>query len=94
MAAHTGKGITGNTLSVTSTATAIVSPSSSHRSVVVQNIDTVDPVYLGGGTGLTTSNGFRIAAGESLAVDIPPLAELYVIGSSEEIRFLVFDGTR
>jgi hypothetical protein len=94
MAAHTGPGLTGNTLSVTGTAAEVAGKTSYHRTLVIQNIDSADPVYIGGSSGLTTSNGYRIAAGEAFSVDLPPFTEVYVIGSSEEIRYLLFDGIR
>ncbi len=96
MAAHVGPGITGNTQSITTTAAAVFSPTNRGRSVIIQNIDSSNPVYIGGSssTTLTAANGFRLAAGESFTTDLPPFTEIYAIsGGTVEIRFLEFDGT-
>lgn len=99
MAAHQGPGLTGNTLTVDTTAggVQVVGPDDHHRTVLIQNIDGSVPFYIGGtsSTALTAANGFRLAAGEAIEIDLPPLGELYAIsGSTGEARFIVFDGLR
>ena len=97
MAAHSGPGLTGNTLSLNTSAAEIVGKTNYHRTVVIVNIDSTNPVFIGANStaALTTSNGFRIAAGSSFSVDIPPFTELYgIAGQATEIRYLVFDGIR
>ena len=99
MAAHTGPGLTGNTLTVDTTAggVQVVASASYQRTLVIQNIDSANPIFLGGtsSAALTAANGFRIAAGESFSVDIPPFSEIYAISAgSVEARFLVVDGLR
>lgn len=95
MAAHTGPGVTGNTASLNTSATAIFSPVSYKRTVIIQNVDSTNPVFIGGEStaSLTTANGFRIAAGESFATDLPPFTEIYgIAGQATEIRYLALDG--
>jgi hypothetical protein len=97
MAAHSGPGLTGNTQSITTTSAVVAAQTNYSRTVVIQNIDPTNPIYIGGSSGavLTAANGFRIAAGESFAVDLPPFTEVYAIsGGTVEARFLVFDGVQ
>lgn len=98
MAANSGAGLTGNTQTLTGTAAQIVGPASYSRRVWVYNLDTSD-VYIGGSSGLTTSNGFPIPAAATTQsnmfgpIDLPPQGELWGIGDgSSQIRYLVQDG--
>ena len=98
MAANSGAGLTGNTQTLTGTAAQIVGPASYSRRVWVYNLDAAD-VYVGGSSGLTTSNGFPVPAASGNEsnvfgpIDLPPQGELWGIGdASAEIRYLVQDG--
>lgn len=96
MAAHTGPTLTGNTLSVTTAAGGVVvaAAATHHRTVIVQNIDSTNPFYVGASSGLTTANGYRIAAGESISLELHPLAVLHAIsGGTVEARFIIETGT-
>lgn len=95
MAAHTGPTITGNVLSVDTTAggVVVVGEDTHHRTVIIQNLDSTNPVYVGGSSGLTTANGFRVAAGESFTIDVHPLAVLHAVAATAvSCRFLVETG--
>lgn len=95
MAAHDGPLISGNTFTATTSAAEIIPAANHHRSVAIQNIDSINPLYIGGHTGaaLTAANGWRLAAGESIAFDLHPLASIYAIsGGTVEGRFLVVEG--
>jgi hypothetical protein len=95
MAAHSGPNITGNTLTVdtTSGGVEVVGVTTYHKTVIVQNTDASVAIYVGSNSGLTTANGYRVAAGESFSIDLPPSAVLHAIsGSTADARFLVVDG--
>jgi len=98
MAAHSGSGFRGNTQTLTATAAVIVAADDHPRRVWIHNLDTA-AVFVGGASGLTTSNGFPIPAAAATEttvfgpIDLPPYAEIWGIGdASAEIRFLVQDG--
>lgn len=97
MAENSGAGLTGNTQTLTGTASQIVGPASYSRRVWLYNLDTAS-VYIGGSSGLTVANGFPVSAqGNQTHVfgplDLPPQGELWGIGdASAEIRYLVQDG--
>jgi hypothetical protein len=97
MAAHSGTGITGNTQTATTSSVELVGASTSGsvgfpRTVLIQNVDTTNPVYIGSNSGLTAANGFRIAAGESVSLDMLGVEVLHVIASTNvEVRFLIFN---
>lgn len=92
MAAHSGPGLSGNTISVTTSPTELAGRASYHRTVAVKNVS-AGIVYLGGDTGLTTANGYELSAGEAFSIDLAPAAELHAIaGSSLEVRVLIADG--
>lgn len=96
MAAHQGPGLFGNTYTVTGTAQRIVAPSDrGWRTVIIQNTDSTNPIYIGGHATavLTTATGLRIAAGESVTIDLHPVAEVYAIsGGSINVRVLEIEG--
>ncbi len=94
MAAHDGPLIGGNTLTVDTTAGGVVVAAAANyaRTVIVQNIDATNPIFIGGSSGLTADNGYRIAAGESFPVDLAPLVVLHAISAgSVEARFLILE---
>ena len=95
MAAHTGPTLTGNVLSVDTTAggVVVVAADTHHRTVIIQNLDSSNAIFLGGSSGLTADNGFRVAAGESFTIDLHPLAVLHAISAGTvSCRFLVETG--
>lgn len=63
------------------------------RSVAIQNIDASAPFYIGGDTGLTAANGYRIAAGESITLDLMFWEVLHVIApaGTPEGRYLIMN---
>jgi hypothetical protein len=83
MAAHTGPLVNGNTISVDTTAGGVelAGAKNFHRSVVIQNIDASAAIFVGGNSGLTAANGFRLAAGESISLDLHPLAVIHGISA-------------
>lgn len=60
------------------------------NSVIVKALaaNTVD-VYVGG-SGVTTSNGFPLAAGEAIALDVRAIGDIFVISgsASQKVRYL------
>lgn len=54
-------------VSVLITATALVAARAARRRLLVKNIDTVNPIYVGPAT-VTVANGMEVKAGESLAL--------------------------
>ena len=73
----------------TGTATAIATTQAIH-SVTVKALSTNTVAVYVGGTGVTTSTGFELLAGESISLDIDNLADVFVISTvaSQEIRWI------
>ena len=98
MASHSAPGITGNTNTLSTSAESLVARGNFPKTVILQNIDASINIFVGGNAdaALTAANGFRVKAGESFSVDLPPLAELWAIAASgtPEVRFLVLDGNQ
>ncbi len=95
MAAHTGPLLTGNTVDVDTTAGGVelAAAKSQHRTVVIHHTDSTNPFFIGGNSGLTAANGFRLAAGESISIDLHPLAVVHGIAAqSTEARVLEVEG--
>ena len=67
----------------TSTAAALTVTETDDRagsSICVQNTDSTNPVYLGP-SGVTSSTGFKLAAGAVAALDVEPGDTLYAIAT-------------
>ena len=56
-------------VSVTTSATLIVSANPRRQSLIISNTDTSVKLYIGPDTSITTSNGIEIPAGSSLTED-------------------------
>ncbi len=89
-------GLISGTVTVDTTATGgevIVNGRSTRSSVVIQNTSTTVDVFVGGltanGGGLTTANGLKIAAGQSLSfTDLNGSLYGIVASGSADVRYL------
>lgn len=76
--------------SVGNTATKIIATNLTNRlSVIVENLGSKD-IFFGHNNSVTTSNGLRVAAGQSLEINFGPSLDLYGITSTgtADVRYL------
>lgn len=78
-----------NTVSVGTTAAVIASRRDSRNSIIVQNVHASQVLYVGTDSSVTTSNGLKVAAGESVKID-DYRGVVYGIasGAATDVRFL------
>ena len=72
---------------MSATATSVKAANANRKALTIKNVGTKD-VYLGNST-VTTSNGFKLAAGEGLS-DIRSTAAIYGICASGESTTVCF----
>lgn len=80
-----------NGVKVVPTGTAeVIASSQAIHSVTVKALSTNTAVVYIGSTGVTTSNGFELLAGESISLDVDDLSDVYVISgsASQEVRYI------
>lgn len=77
-----------NTVSVGTSATLIRAAASARDAIIVQNAHASNLLYIGTDSSVTTSNGLRVGAGESISV--PTRGNVYGIasGASTDVRYL------
>jgi len=75
---------------VGTTQVAVSEPSTtSGRDVTIQNVNASGYIYVGG-TGVTTENyGYRISANHAISFELDSQDELYVIGSTSNMKVAV-----
>ncbi len=101
MADHgTGTNNRGNTQTLSTAAAEVFATGregtrSNPRSVAIQNIDASINVFIGFGSDLTTSNGWRLLPGEAWYGDLKWYDSVWAIGASgtPEIRWLAMGQT-
>jgi hypothetical protein len=58
------------------------------RQLRIQNLG-ADPAYVGGDSSVTTSTGFAIPSGDTLALDVLDVGDIWIIsGGSSDVRVL------
>lgn len=67
--------------SLTTTASEILAASTTRRSLIIQNIDASIDVYIGP-SGVTSSTGLKLAAGQSVTIDKAAAAAVYAVAAS------------
>lgn len=72
------------TVSVDASAEIIVAANTSRTSVVIQNADASDIVYVGSNSSVLTTTGIKIAAGSSITFD-DYTGPIYGIGSAAAV---------
>ncbi len=90
--------MTGNTQTISTTAVVVIPISNTGnrdnpRTLLIQNIDAANPVFLGGPEGLTASNGFRLASGESISFELQLYEQIFAIVpvTDVEIRYWILN---
>lgn len=60
------------------------------QGIAIQNVDSTDTVYVGG-EDVTTSNGYPLAPGEAISLDLIVGDEVWVIASANtpSVRYLI-----
>lgn len=80
-----------NQVSVANTATAIVNPGTvGRKSIAIKVLSTQKPVFIGPTSGVTTGNGYELAAGESIVLEIDSTTGVWGISSvvgSQQVCF-------
>lgn len=76
------------TVSIGASAAIIKAGRTSRKSIIVQNVHATNVLYLGNNSSVTTSNGLKLAAGESVAFD-GYNGDVYGIasGASTDVRY-------
>lgn len=80
--------VTSAQVTVTTSAVALSSAETDSRggeSVAVKNTDATNAVYVGGTSGVTTSTGYKLGAGEVLALDLDMGESLYAISAGSVV---------
>lgn len=76
-----------NNVSIGTSAALIVAASKLRAGVIVQNAHASNDLYIGSDSDVTTSNGLKVAAGESIL--LPTRAVVYGVasGASTDVRY-------
>ena len=84
-----GGGLTNSTATIGATAGSIIAGRSGRRSVVVQNLHASNDLYIGDDANVTTSNGVKVAAGQSISFE-EYIGPVYGIasGAGTDVRVL------
>lgn len=69
-------------VSVGTTVEIIVSPRSSRRGIIIENLTGTDKVYIGTENGATTTGGYQIPAVANASIYVPTTAAVYGIVAS------------
>lgn len=78
-----GKGATINNAAVTvgTVAAVLLAANADRRSMIILN-NSANDIYIGSDATVTTANGLKIAAGQTITIDKAPQAAIYAIGSA------------
>lgn len=86
-----GKGATVASASVTvgTSATALVTANANRRGLIIQNLDASADIYIGGAA-VATTDGLKVPADGSLTLDKAPQGAIYAIASAAGVDVRVF----
>lgn len=89
MTKKVSEGFSTSQVAVTTAASKIVTGAAGSDTVTLYNIGTAD-AYIGAGSGVTTSTGFKIPAGGSLTMETT--RDIYAIGSAATTICILWEG--
>ena len=73
---------------VTSVALEVLSVEAARKSVLIQNVDGVETVYIGGDN-LTVENGMILSAGQSMLINSSANAEIRAVSESDSVHIRI-----
>lgn len=86
-----GSDVSYGTVTIGGTAAVVKAGNSRRKAIVVQNVHASQDLYLGDDSSVTTSNGLKVAAGESILV--PTTGPIYGIASGAGTDVRYFEAT-